>query len=123
MDDIIPQHFHYTLSFLHGLVDNSLPHGGTFDNSLLQSLSDHLKMDGFQIQTFPEESIYHMRRLEGEADTGSALILDIVLIVICVLCAGFASGLTQVTVFSPYFMLYLFFLSFIRVYFHWIFLK
>jgi hypothetical protein len=119
MDDIIPQHFHYTLSFLHGLVDKSLPYAATLDSSLLHSLSQHLKLDGYRIQSFPEENLHHLRRLEadGAADTGSALIVDVVLIVICVLCAGFASGLTQVSHFC--FILYSWhsFLSFHRVFF------
>ena len=57
------------------------------------TLMEQLRLDGYQLQ--PLESISHRSLQEGEV-SGTSFYIDLVLIFICVLCAGLASGLTQV---------------------------
>jgi hypothetical protein len=117
MTEIIPQQFHYTLQFFQDCLKNSNENPQCTDGSFwLESLSTHLKMDGYEIRTTVEQStgfFASRRSLEGEV-SGDSFYTDLVLIFLCVLCAGLASGLTQVAYFLLFWMstLLLFFLSF-----------
>jgi hypothetical protein len=99
MSDIIPQHFHYTLQFFHDCLKDSNDNPQCNDGSFwLESLSTHLKMDGYEIRTAVEQTtgfFASRRSLEGEV-SGDSFYTDLVLIFLCVMCAGLASGLTQV---------------------------
>jgi hypothetical protein len=78
---------------------------------VLQLVIDGFRTDGYELHRFtdPENHLAQSTTLphmmlrrslnsqeEHQASTGPDLILNVVLVFVCVLCAGFASGLTQV---------------------------
>lgn len=102
--DLTPEQLQSTLTFLHTLAVYPRNLRGDFsDNALFTSLINHLKADGYGLQSF---DAVDSRRLSGEV-SGSSFYMDLALIFMCVLCAGLASGLTQVysTLASPPFSL------------------
>jgi hypothetical protein len=113
MSEIIPQNLHYTVSYLVQLLNkdgnlSSLKDAST--SELLQQLTNSLSLDGFELQSRSEEVVSqslsglleHGRRLQL---SGNSVVMDLVLVFVCVICAGLASGLTQV--FSLLFNLHL----------------
>jgi hypothetical protein len=92
MPEIIPQHFSFTLEFLNDLIISQKDISN--EKSILSDLISHLKMDGHHLHNYHQQTF--LRRRLGEI-SGSSLYMDIFLIFFCVLCAGLASGLTQVS--------------------------
>lgn len=78
-----------TLSFLREL--SALPQS---DSGLVHSLITALSQDGYSLKPYEH---HYLRRLESQAQPGSAdYTVSVILVTICVICAGCASGLTQV---------------------------
>jgi hypothetical protein len=105
MSEIIPQQFQNTVQFLQEIV---LAQSASFnEKEVLRDLVSHLKLDGFEILNLNQQ--YHLRRRLGEL-SGSSLYFDIACVFMCVICAGLASGLTQVFAYIlPALLCYLFY--------------
>ena len=78
--------------------------GHTDISVLFSHVIGALQQDGYELhrieQQQPYEHHHHLRRMaeEQHADpNSSAFILNICLVFVCVICAGLASGLTQVS--------------------------
>lgn len=103
MSEIIPQNLHYTVAYLAQLLkDGNLSSLKDVPSSeLLQQLTNSINLDGFELQSRSEEALSqgmagildHGRRLQL---SGNSVVMDLVLVFVCVICAGLASGLTQV---------------------------
>jgi hypothetical protein len=94
--EYLTQELHYTSQYFRNNLGIEL-HGDE-GQSILSDLLDHLKMDGYDVADCSQCS---RRFLAGQAhaEQGSTtFITDVVLVVVCVVCAGFASGLTQVRI-------------------------
>ena len=68
------------------------------DSDLLGRLHYVLAQDGYAIQQLQEVPHRFLRGLaeeEGEASGGNFLV-SVFMVILCIVCAGFASGLTQV---------------------------
>ena len=93
MEEFLPQQFHYTTQFFQNNFGTELK--GEYGNQILSELLEHLKLDGFDVDECAECT--KLRLLSDAGGGGSSgLVMNLILIFICVLCAGFASGLTQV---------------------------
>lgn len=73
----------------------SIPGG---NNALIvESLLQALSQDGFQLQPF----VHHLRGLAEEEPNMNdpvEVVSNLIPVIVCVICAGFASGLTQVRI-------------------------
>lgn len=108
--------FPFAINALHTVAStfNCSTHSGidyaTCSSAALQLIIEGFRIDGYELNRISENGHLHppstfthtmLRRslsAEGgqETATGPDLVLNIILVFICVLCAGFASGLTQV---------------------------
>ena len=78
-----------TLSFLRELAASPAS-----DESLVSSLLSALTQDGYSLHL---NEPHYLRRLESTAEPGSTdYTVSVILVTVCVICAGCASGLTQV---------------------------
>ncbi len=117
MSEIIHQQLHYTLLYLnHLIVDlNKTSLNELTPADISYQLKTALKFDGYDLEQHNSyepwgintlfdffSSFSHGRRLES----GSNLITNLLLVFVCVMCAGFASGLTQVSSHTSLFELY-----------------
>lgn len=94
--ELAPDQLQSTLSYLQDLaLQQRYLRGDLSHNALFSSLISHLKSDGYELQSLEAAR----RGLSGEV-SGSSFYMDLALIFMCVLCAGLASGLTQVSVLS-----------------------
>lgn len=87
---------HQTETFLN-LLASCQSHVQAAD--LLGGLQQALSSDGYIIQQLQDGSHRYLRGLSEHSEEGGEGKLDVVsliMVVVCVLCAGFASGLTQV---------------------------
>lgn len=66
------------------------------DNSATKSLIDALVKDGFQLQSLASMQQRHLEAEPHPTDPVE-IVSNLVPVVVCVICAGFASGLTQVS--------------------------
>jgi hypothetical protein len=84
--------FQATLNFVKEFV---VSHDFVEDESFfLESLKSSLSSDGFILKR-----VHYLRGLEALEEPGDPeFTTNIILVFICVLCAGFASGLTQVSI-------------------------
>lgn len=91
---INPEQLSQTLAFLQSLGCHA-SESGALDSSLVENLLSSLVEDGF---TLKSTQTFHLRRLESSPDTSpAAMVSNLIPVAICVICAGFASGLTQVS--------------------------
>jgi hypothetical protein len=93
--------FDRTLSFLYELGNCSAAESATGSCNkqfLLSSLMQTLALDGHSVQNGIVENVVHSRNLRGlmSEETGGVNWVDVSFVVMCIICAGFASGLTQV---------------------------
>lgn len=83
-----------TYQLLQGLQSS-----GSVDSSLLESLVQALSQDGVNVPASYYND-YHLRRQLAEETPDmsdpAVVISNLVPVIVCVICAGFASGLTQV---------------------------
>lgn len=89
--------FSHTVHFLEVLTHNNT-NFGTHDH-LMSLLISNLSVDGYELNFVGDIIADRSRRLQSEpVDTSSPeFAMNIVFICVCVLFAGFASGLTQVS--------------------------
>ncbi len=79
-----------TLKFLRSLTEDT--YFEAEDNVLLDLLKRSLGVDGYNLK-----QVHYLRGLEAlESPNDPEFIVNLICIFLCVLCAGFASGLTQV---------------------------
>lgn len=73
-------------------------HSNVQEADLLGSLEQALFSDGFVIQQIRDGSHRYLRGLaeSEEGGEGKLDVVSLIMVVVCVVCAGFASGLTQV---------------------------
>lgn len=117
MDTLI-QEFHYTSKFLESQFGVDIR--GENGKNILQELINSIKLDGFGIE---DEELHPRRWLQS---TDNEFTTSILLVCFCVICAGLASGLTQVRVllcFFPTFLEHFVSFTMIRVCFRWTCLK
>ena len=69
---------------------------------VLQSLLTALRDDGYALINEVSSSSIDSRLLSSESRSGSVNVTAIVLVLVCIICAGLASGLTQVSSRSQY---------------------
>ncbi len=99
--DTFPQ----TIQFLEEhLAMGNVQHNSTM---LLFKLLQTISSDGFSLVPVEDPTVafdhhppgQHLRRLQETSDPNSSeFVMNLVLALVCVICAGFASGLTQVIV-------------------------
>lgn len=82
------QDFHYTSKFLEERFGVDVY--GVSGQGVLQDLLESIKLDGYGLRS--EESSHRILQSGGDSN----LIVNLVLAIFCVICAGLASGLTQV---------------------------
>jgi hypothetical protein len=63
---------------------------------VLQGLLTALRDDGYALINEVSSSSIDSRLLSSESSSGSVNVTAIVLVLVCIICAGLASGLTQV---------------------------
>lgn len=83
-----------TLDFIHDLLnkcDSQQP-----DENLISSLHSALAIDGFKLVKFGGNHLRGLAEEEPEKPGDPDFATNLILVMICVMCAGFASGLTQV---------------------------
>ena len=85
---------HETISFLQSLEDGTTAQLNR--NELISNLVKSLSIDGISLND--QIQIQSQRSLRGlsEATMGGVNIEDVALVGVCIICAGLASGLTQV---------------------------
>ena len=68
------------------------------DSQLLAQLNKALSIDGYTLQKTTQELSHRFLRglAEEEAPSGKVDIVAVFMVILCIVCAGFASGLTQV---------------------------
>ncbi len=96
-----------TQALINGL-NGTLVDYSAYGSIALQLVIDGFRADGYELHriedygvSYPSSVSTHtmLRRSLSEEEptaTGPDLILNVILVFVCVLCAGFASGLTQV---------------------------
>lgn len=96
MIDTILQEFHYTSQFLGEKLGTEIY--GVHGQQMMNELLDHLQLDGFDLRTTPDCYNHQSRLLSlgREAVEDEELVFNLTFVVFCVVCAGLASGLTQV---------------------------
>lgn len=89
------QSLHQTQAFLNLLASC---HSNVQAADLLGSLEQALSSDGYIIQQLHNGSHRYLRGLSEseEGGEGKLDVVSLIMVVVCVVCAGFASGLTQV---------------------------
>lgn len=85
------QEFHYTAEFLLKRFGCDVQSAG--GQQIFHELLDHLQYDGFDLRNFEGNS----HRMLQQDTSQSSLIMNLIVAFICVVCAGLASGLTQVS--------------------------
>lgn len=70
------------------------------DSQLLGKLNEALSIDGYTLQKTTQELSHRFLRglAEEEAPSGKVDIVAVFMVILCIVCAGFASGLTQVCI-------------------------
>lgn len=86
------QEFHYTSKFLEERFGVDMY--GVSGQGILQDLLESIKLDGYDLRS--EEVVESSHRILQSGGGDSNLIMNLVLAIFCVICAGLASGLTQV---------------------------
>lgn len=73
-------------------------HAELQDSHLLGKLNEALSIDGYTLQkTTQELSHRFLRGLAEEGEpSGKVNVVAVFMVILCIVCAGFASGLTQV---------------------------
>lgn len=68
------------------------------DSHLLAHLNEALSIDGYTLQKTTQELTHRFLRglAEEEEPSGKVDIVSVFMVIVCIVCAGFASGLTQV---------------------------
>ncbi len=84
------QDFHYTSKFLEERFGVDVY--GVSGQGVLQDLLESIKLDGYGLRSEEVESSHRILQSGGDSN----LIMNLVLAIFCVICAGLASGLTQV---------------------------
>lgn len=72
---------------------------GLQDSQLLAQLNEALSIDGYTLQKTTQELSHRFLRglaEEEEAPSGKVDVVAVFMVILCIVCAGFASGLTQV---------------------------
>ena len=87
------QPFHETHSFLSLLGSCQAEFS---ESELLGKLHQALNSDGYAVQSFQSSPHRFLRGLAEESSGGGVDILSVMMVIVCIVCAGFASGLTQV---------------------------
>ncbi len=95
MIETLTQDFHYTSQFLDSRFNGNLR--GVVGQQLLLDLLKNLQLDGFDL---PNDCNYQNRQLSSsfhrEEVEDEVFFFNLTCVLVCVLCAGLASGLTQV---------------------------
>ena len=68
------------------------------ESHLLGKLNEALSIDGYTLQKTTQEMTHRFLRglAEEEQPSGKVDIVAVFMVILCIVCAGFASGLTQV---------------------------
>ena len=78
------------------------------ESHLLAQLNEALSIDGYTLQRTTQELSHRFLRGLAEAEAAPSGKVDIVavfMVILCIVCAGFASGLTQVRTHPKHFLL------------------
>ena len=93
---MIENGFSETLAFIHSVGNCASPHNLGDNGELMAQLLQSLKSDGYTL--LQDQQTRNLRGLLAETYEG-VNIQDVVLVFVCIIFAGLASGLTQVSMF------------------------
>ena len=100
-----------TYQFLISLQQRCQGEVGAVEADLLNTLQRHLMRDGYELcqiknginvfkdnmEGFGAADIHYLRGLSEQQESGGVNVLALIMVCVCIIFAGFASGLTQVT--------------------------
>jgi hypothetical protein len=91
----LPENLWNTYEFLVQIQSGQISFPGQSNNYslLMNSLSDALNKDGFGVHSLSQTRVL----AESTPSSPVTIIENLIPVIVCVVCAGFASGLTQVS--------------------------